>query len=81
VTCGEFANRSGTFQYFQDLILNIKKADNVCDALKDCIEGEQLPYVCDRCQRKVVPEIQFSLEKALNVLCVQLKRLEETIIF
>jgi len=81
VTCGECANRSVTFQYFQDLILDIEKSDNVCDALNDYFEGEQLPYVCDKCQREVVAEKKFSLEKAPNVLCVQLKRLGKTIIF
>jgi len=81
VTCGECENRSITFQYFQDLILDICQSDNVCDALKNYFESEQLSYVCDRCQREVIAEKKFSLIKAPVVLCIQLKRLEKTILF
>jgi len=81
VTCTECRNVSTTFQHFQDLILDIKHCDNITDALNNYFVGEQLSYVCEKCRREVVAEKKFSIEKAPNVLCVQLKRFGKTIIF
>ncbi|XP_050546764.1 ubiquitin carboxyl-terminal hydrolase 36 isoform X2 [Daktulosphaira vitifoliae] len=76
VTCGKCKHISTTFQHFQDLILDIRQSDTVNDALDNYFEKEPLDesYVCERCRRQVAADKKFSIEKAPNVLCVQLKR-------
>ncbi|XP_022181591.1 ubiquitin carboxyl-terminal hydrolase 36 isoform X1 [Myzus persicae] len=76
VTCGKCGHISTTFQHFQDLILDIRQSDNVNDALDNYFEKEPLDesYVCERCRRQVAADKKFSIERAPNVLCIQLKR-------
>ncbi|XP_050420925.1 ubiquitin carboxyl-terminal hydrolase 36 isoform X2 [Adelges cooleyi] len=76
VTCGKCRHVSTTFQHFQDLILDIRQSDTVNDALNNYFEKEPLDesYVCERCRRQVAADKKFSIEKAPNVLCIQLKR-------
>ncbi|XP_026805105.1 ubiquitin carboxyl-terminal hydrolase 36-like isoform X2 [Rhopalosiphum maidis] len=76
VTCGKCGHISTTFQHFQDLILDIKQSDNVNDALDNYFEKEPLDesYVCERCRRQFAADKKFSIERAPNVLCIQLKR-------
>ncbi|XP_025412938.1 ubiquitin carboxyl-terminal hydrolase 36 isoform X2 [Sipha flava] len=76
VTCGKCGYISTTFQHFQDLILDIRQSDTVNDALDNYFEKEPLDesYVCERCRRQVVADKKFSVERAPNVLCIQLKR-------
>ena len=70
---------STTFQHFQDLPLDIRKASTLNDALAGYFERERLPdgedaYNCEKCNRKVSVYKKFTIEKPPNVLCVQLKR-------
>jgi ubiquitin carboxyl-terminal hydrolase 36/42 len=46
------------------------------DALDNYFEKEPLDesYVCERCRRQVAADKKFSIERAPNVLCIQLKR-------
>eukprot|EP00102_Acyrthosiphon_pisum_P018578 XP_016655788.1 PREDICTED: ubiquitin carboxyl-terminal hydrolase 36-like [Acyrthosiphon pisum] len=76
VMCGKCGHISTTFQHFQDLILDIRHSDNVNDALDNYFKKEPLDesYLCEICQRQVAADKKFSIERAPNVLCIQLKR-------
>ncbi|XP_018574854.1 ubiquitin carboxyl-terminal hydrolase 36 isoform X2 [Anoplophora glabripennis] len=71
VRCLKCGHVSTTFQHFQDLLLDIRKAQTVDEALELYFSREKLDdesYHCESCQKK------FSLERAPMVLCIQLKR-------
>lgn len=80
VTCLECNHVSTTFQHFQDLILDIRQASTstVYDALENYFSKERLDgdesYHCERCKKKVSAYKKFSVERAPNALCIQLKR-------
>jgi ubiquitin C-terminal hydrolase len=78
VTCLQCGGVSTTFQHFQDLLLDIRRASTLDDALaayfcKERLDGDDA-YRCERCQRKVSATKKFSLEKPPQVLCIQFKR-------
>ncbi|XP_017468042.1 PREDICTED: ubiquitin carboxyl-terminal hydrolase 36 [Rhagoletis zephyria] len=77
VRCLSCGHVSVTFQHFQDLLLDIRKADTVEEALDGYFSRERLEdmgYKCESCKKKVSATKQFSLERAPIVLCIQLKR-------
>ncbi|XP_054732242.1 ubiquitin carboxyl-terminal hydrolase 36 [Anastrepha obliqua] len=77
VRCLACGHVSVTFQHFQDLLLDIRKADTVEEALEGYFSRERLEdmgYKCESCKKKVSATKQFSLERAPIVLCIQLKR-------
>ncbi|XP_065210113.1 ubiquitin carboxyl-terminal hydrolase 36 [Planococcus citri] len=80
VTCLECSQVSTTFQHFQDLILDIRQASTstVYDGLENYFSKERLDgdesYHCEHCKKKVSAYKKFSIEKAPNALCIQLKR-------
>ncbi|XP_075224171.1 ubiquitin specific peptidase 36 isoform X1 [Lycorma delicatula] len=79
VTCLECRHVSTTFQHFQDLLLDIRTVGSVEDALDAYFGREQLgegeeAYRCEQCHRRVAATKKFSIQKAPNVLCMQLKR-------
>ncbi|XP_019867930.2 ubiquitin carboxyl-terminal hydrolase 36 isoform X2 [Aethina tumida] len=77
VRCLKCGHVSTTFQHFQDLLLDIRKAQTVDEALESYFSREKLDdesYQCEACQKKVPATKQFSLERAPMVLCIQLKR-------
>lgn len=77
VRCLSCGHVSVTFQHFQDLLLDIRKADTIEEALEGYFSRERLEdmgYKCESCKRKVSATKQFSLERAPIVLCIQLKR-------
>ncbi|KAL3276176.1 hypothetical protein HHI36_020894 [Cryptolaemus montrouzieri] len=77
VHCLECSHVSTTFQHFQDLLLDIRKAQTLEEALDGYFSREKLDdesYQCESCRKKVAATKQFSVEKAPMVLCVQLKR-------
>uniref|UniRef100_A0A1B0G329 Ubiquitin carboxyl-terminal hydrolase 36 n=1 Tax=Glossina morsitans morsitans TaxID=37546 RepID=A0A1B0G329_GLOMM len=77
VRCLACNHVSVTFQHFQDLLLDIRKADTVEEALECYFSREKLEdmgYKCESCKKKVSATKQFSLERAPIALCVQLKR-------
>ncbi|KAF5301703.1 hypothetical protein FQA39_LY10634 [Lamprigera yunnana] len=77
VRCLECGNVSTTFQHFQDVLLDIRKAQTLDEALELYFSKEKLDddsYHCESCQKKVPAWKQFSLERAPMVLCIQLKR-------
>ncbi|XP_049810550.1 ubiquitin carboxyl-terminal hydrolase 36 isoform X2 [Schistocerca nitens] len=78
VTCLQCRAVSTTFQHFQDLLLDIRRASTLEDALSAYFTHERLEgddaYRCERCHRKVPANKKFSLEKPPMVLCIQLKR-------
>lgn len=81
VRCLECRNISVTFQHFQDLLLDIRQACAVDEALDAYFSRERLGdgdeaslYKCDKCHSRVQATKQFSVEKPPNVLCIQLKR-------
>ncbi|XP_065362463.1 ubiquitin carboxyl-terminal hydrolase 36 isoform X2 [Calliphora vicina] len=77
VRCLACNHVSVTFQHFQDLLLDIRKADTVDEALEGYFSRERLEdmgYKCEACKKKVSATKQFSLERAPIALCIQLKR-------
>nr|XP_023023575.1 ubiquitin carboxyl-terminal hydrolase 36 [Leptinotarsa decemlineata] len=77
VRCLKCGHVSTTFQHFQDLLLDIRKAHTLDEALELYFAREKLDdetYHCESCQKKVQATKQFSLERAPMVLCIQLKR-------
>lgn len=77
VRCLQCGHVSTTVQHFQDLLLDIRKAGTLDDALTSyfaCERLDDLAYRCESCRRKVAAVKQFSLERAPFVLCIQLKR-------
>ncbi|KAF5278099.1 hypothetical protein FQR65_LT03615 [Abscondita terminalis] len=77
VRCLECRNVSTTFQHFQDVLLDIRKAQTLDEALELYFSQEKLDddsYHCESCQKKVPAWKQFSIERAPMVLCIQLKR-------
>ncbi|XP_055911165.1 ubiquitin carboxyl-terminal hydrolase 36 [Eupeodes corollae] len=68
---------STTFQHFEDLLLDIRKADTIDEALEGYFSRERLEdmgYKCESCKKKVSATKQFTLERAPIALCIQLKR-------
>ncbi|XP_052845456.1 ubiquitin carboxyl-terminal hydrolase 36 isoform X1 [Drosophila gunungcola] len=77
VRCLSCSHVSITFQHFQDLLLDIRKADSLEDAFDGHFSRERLEdmgYKCEGCKKKVSATKQFSLERAPITLCIQLKR-------
>ncbi|XP_017885746.1 ubiquitin carboxyl-terminal hydrolase 36 [Ceratina calcarata] len=77
VKCLQCRHVSTTFQHFQDLLVDIRKATTLDEALATYFSREQLEnndYKCEACKRRVPATKQFSVERAPKVLCVQLKR-------
>jgi ubiquitin carboxyl-terminal hydrolase 36/42 len=78
VMCLQCASVSTTFQYCQELFLDIQHTSTLDGALAAyfCEEriGGDAAYSCEQCQRKVLATKKFSLEKPPEVLCIQLKR-------
>ncbi|XP_023180073.2 ubiquitin carboxyl-terminal hydrolase 36 [Drosophila hydei] len=77
VRCLSCSHVSITFQHFQDLLLDIRKADTLEEAFDGYFSRERLEdmgYKCEGCKKKVSATKQFSLERAPITLCIQLKR-------
>ncbi|XP_052861656.1 ubiquitin carboxyl-terminal hydrolase 36 [Anopheles cruzii] len=77
VKCLSCQHVSTTFQHFEDLLLDIRKASSIDEALELYFDRERLEdmgYKCEACKRRVAATKQFSLERAPFVLCIQLKR-------
>uniref|UniRef100_A0AAG5D990 Ubiquitin carboxyl-terminal hydrolase 36 n=1 Tax=Anopheles atroparvus TaxID=41427 RepID=A0AAG5D990_ANOAO len=77
VKCPACHHVSTTFQHFEDLLLDIRKANSIDEALEHYFARERLEengYKCEACKRRVAAMKQFSLERAPFALCVQLKR-------
>ncbi|ALC43418.1 scny [Drosophila busckii] len=77
VRCLSCNHVSITFQHFQDLLLDIRKADTLDEAFDGYFSRERLEdmgYKCEGCKKKVSATKQFSLERAPITLCIQLKR-------
>ncbi|KAK3917768.1 Ubiquitin carboxyl-terminal hydrolase 36 [Frankliniella fusca] len=78
VKCLRCNYASTTFQHFQDLILDIRKASKVEDAMdqyfsKEKLDGEN-SYKCEKCKCGVPATKKYSIERPPKVLCIQLKR-------
>lgn len=77
VRCLSCNHESVTFQHFEDLLLDIRKANTLDEALDLYFARERLEdmgYKCESCKKKVSATKQFSLERAPISLCIQLKR-------
>ncbi|KDR20325.1 Ubiquitin carboxyl-terminal hydrolase 36 [Zootermopsis nevadensis] len=78
VACLQCGGISTTFQHCQDLLLDIRRASTLDDALTSYFCNERLDgddaYCCERCNKKVAATKKFSLEKPPQVLCIQFKR-------
>ncbi|XP_033213289.1 ubiquitin carboxyl-terminal hydrolase 36-like isoform X2 [Belonocnema kinseyi] len=77
VKCLQCDHVSTTFQHFQDLLVDIRKASTLDEALSSYFSQEHLDnndYKCEACKRRVPATKQFRLERPPKVLCVQLKR-------
>ncbi len=85
VTCMVCKYNSVTFQHFMDLLLDIRQASSITDALDyyfrpERIGGTGAPgdssgmYKCDKCKAKVPARKRSFICRPPVVLCVQLKR-------
>nr|CAD7577755.1 unnamed protein product [Timema californicum] len=77
VVCLQCHAVSTTFQHFQDLLLDIRRASTLDDALAGYFCRERLDddaYRCERCHKKVSATKKFCIEKPPLVLCLQFKR-------
>ncbi|XP_055614336.1 ubiquitin carboxyl-terminal hydrolase 36 isoform X2 [Uranotaenia lowii] len=77
VRCMSCYHVSTTFQHFEDLLLDIRKANSIEEALDVHFARERLEemqYKCEACKKRVAATKQFSLERAPFALCIQLKR-------
>lgn len=77
VRCLACNHVSVTFSHFEDLLLDIRKANTLEEALDLYFARERLEdmgYKCESCKKKVSATKQFTLERAPISLCIQLKR-------
>ena len=82
VTCMKCKYVSTTFQHFMDILVDIRQASNIDDALQHFFRQERLGqtgdeasmYKCEKCKVKVPAKRRCYIEKPPAVLCVQLKR-------
>ncbi|XP_014243155.1 ubiquitin carboxyl-terminal hydrolase 36 isoform X2 [Cimex lectularius] len=79
VACLECHHISTTFQHFQDILLDIRQASTVEEALDGYFSRERLgdgdqAYKCEQCKKRVAATKKFSIERLPKVLCIQLKR-------
>lgn len=77
VKCLSCQHVSVTFQHFQDLLLDIRKANSIDEGVELYFARERLEdtgYKCESCKKRVTATKQFSIERAPIALCVQLKR-------
>ncbi|CAG5116325.1 unnamed protein product, partial [Candidula unifasciata] len=79
-TCLRCQAKSDTFDPFMDLSLDIKGVSTVEEALSKFVKPETLDnenaYKCPKCKNKVRAQKRFSIEKAPNVLTLQLNRFD-----
>lgn len=85
VLCLTCNSRSNTFDFFMDLILDIRNAKSLEEALKKFTQPETLEnenaYKCSKCRKKVTARKRFTVYKAPNVATFQLKRFDSDRIF
>lgn len=77
VKCLSCQHVSVTFQHFQDLLLDVRKANSIDEGVEVYFARERLEdtgYKCEACKKRVTATKQFSIERAPVALCVQLKR-------
>ena len=78
VSCPSCGYVSTTFSHFQDLVLDIRNSNTIELALEQYFRKETLDtancYKCERCKKKVPATKRSLVEKAPNVLLIQLKR-------
>ena len=84
VTCLRCKHVSTTFQHFMDLLLDIRHASNIVEALNQYFRQEHIGgsadisthniYKCDKCNMKVQAKKRYRIERPPVVLCIQLKR-------
>lgn len=77
VKCLSCQHVSVTFQHFQDLLLDVRKANSIDEGVEIYFARERLEdtgYKCEACKKRVTATKQFSIERAPIALCVQLKR-------
>ena len=82
VTCMKCKYVSTTFQHFMDILVDIRQASSIDEALQHFFRQERLGhagdeasmYKCEKCKVKVPAKRRCYIEKPPAVLCVQLKR-------
>ena len=84
VTCLKCKHVSTTFQHFMDLLLDIRQASNIEEALSQYFRQERIGgsagdnqsnmYKCEKCKIKVQAKKRYLIERPPAVLCIQLKR-------
>ena len=85
VLCLTCKMRSDTYDYFMDLMLDIRGAKSLEEALRKYTQAETLDndnaYRCGRCKREVAARKRLSVYKAPNVATFQFKRFDADRIF
>jgi len=78
VTCMKCGHPSDTFDSILDLSLDVQNCNSLQQALKEFVAVDHLRgedrYKCEKCQKHVNAEKQFTLDKAPTILTVHLKR-------
>lgn len=85
VLCLSCNTRSNTYDYFMDLMLDIRNAKSLEEALKKFTQPETLEnenaYKCNKCRKMVKAKKKFTVYKAPNVATFQFKRFDSDRIF
>lgn len=85
VECLTCRSRSDTYEFFMELILDIRYAKSLQDALRKFTQAERLEndnaYKCSNCRKYVVGKKKFTVHKEPNVATFQLKRFDSDRIF
>ncbi|KAL6911759.1 hypothetical protein ACP4OV_000564 [Aristida adscensionis] len=79
LSCCECGHSSETFEPFLDLSLEIDQVDNLVHALESFTRVEQIgdsedKLTCEHCNAQVCKNKQLTLDKAPDVVAIQLKR-------
>lgn len=78
ITCSKCKHVSSSYESMLSLSLDINKARNINEALKDFFKPDFLvkenKYKCEKCKVKVEAKKQYRIEQAPNVVILHLKR-------
>jgi len=82
VTCLSCGHNSDTFDSFMDLSLDVAKAYDIKDSLRDFVKIDELKgsnkYKCEKCKKLVNARKQFTINQAPQILHIHLKRFTPT---
>ncbi|KAI2796749.1 Ubiquitin carboxyl-terminal hydrolase 42 [Blomia tropicalis] len=85
VLCLQCKEKSNTYDYFMDFMLDIQNVSSLEEALQKFVTPEILKqdnaYECGKCKKSVVAKKQFTVYRSPNVATFQFKRFDCTRLF